>query len=126
MENKKINLTVENFDDLTCACLDTNTKVDVKTKKEDLCYEIYFEIKRTLVMELFGEEVEAWLIIRTPIDVPFTFDSEVFIEKQQELGSDSVDNIDCEISSDLRCIIYGFMLNEYICILNKPHHNKIL
>lgn len=126
MENKKINLTVENFDDLTCACLDTNTKVDEKAKKEEIYYEISFEIKGSLAMELFGEEdFDAWLIIRTLTNVPFAFDSEVFIEKQ-ELGSDSVDIIDCEISPDLRCNIYGIILNEYIGILNKPHYNKIL
>lgn len=111
MKNKKISLTMENLEDLTCACLDTITEVDVKTKKEERYNEISFEIKEPLVKELFGENFEAWLIIRTPIGFQFAFDSEVFIEKHVS-GSDSIAIIDCEISSDLRCDIYGIVMDE--------------
>lgn len=111
MKNKKINLTIDNLDELTYIGLEPDSEVDTKTKEEQRWNIAPFEISDSLTEELFGDGFESWLIIRTPVGVSFTFDSAVYIERKA-IEKDSIFIVDCDISMELRCDLYGIILDK--------------
>lgn len=78
----------------------------------EYCSEIKFSFLQRYAAGMFGKEYTAYLIIKNPVEEPFSKDSETYIELY--ICKDLTETINCIVEPVVLCNLYGDVMYEKI------------